>query len=132
LTLEACKAGFLALASRISRNPECWLRGSKIAATRRANLTSPAMLCACVGTEQAGDGDGGDDRARAACLSGEGQGIKQIARELRLSRNTVRTIVRGAETEHRYIRRTQPLPRLGAFAETLDWMLTADVRRALA
>ncbi len=64
-------------------------------------------------------------RVRHAFLV-KGKGIKQIARELRLSRNTVRTIVRGEETEHRYIRRTQPLPQLGAFAETLDRMLAAN------
>jgi len=65
-------------------------------------------------------------RVRHAFLV-KGKGIKQIARELRLSRNTVRTIVRCEETEHRYVRRTQPLPQLGAFAETLDRMLTANV-----
>lgn len=39
--------------------------------------------------------------------------IKAIARELRLSRNTVRSIVRAEdETERRYERREQPMPRL--------------------
>jgi hypothetical protein len=42
-----------------------------------------------------------------------GKGIKQIARELRLARNTVRIIVRGDETKHTYERKTQPLPKLG-------------------
>jgi transposase len=53
----------------------------------------------------------------------KGKTIKTIARELRLARNTVRSIVRGTETEHRYRRREQPLPQLGAFASILDGML---------
>ena len=46
----------------------------------------------------------------------QGRAIKAIARELRLSRNTVRDIVRGGaegETERSYVRREQPLPQLG-------------------
>ena len=43
-------------------------------------------------------------RVRHAFLV-KGKGIKRIARELRLSRNTVRSIVRGEETEHRYRKR---------------------------
>jgi len=46
----------------------------------------------------------------------KGRSIKRIARELRLSRNTVRSIVRGGETECSYSRQTQPLPELGGFA----------------
>jgi transposase len=56
----------------------------------------------------------------------KGKGIKEIARDLRLSRNTVRTIVRGEETEHRYVRRAQPLPQLGAHTSTLDAMLAEN------
>ena len=44
---------------------------------------------------------------------GKGVPIKQIARELRLSRNTVRKVVRSDETSFRYERRVQPLPKLG-------------------
>lgn len=61
-------------------------------------------------------------RVRHAFLV-KGQGIKRIARELRLARNTVRGIVRGEETEHHYRRLDQPLPQLGAFAARLDAML---------
>ena len=64
-------------------------------------------------------------RVRHAFLV-KGKGIKTIARELRLSRNTVRTIVRGEETEHRYVRRTQPLPQLGIHAAKLDAMLAEN------
>jgi transposase len=57
----------------------------------------------------------------------QGKRIKAIARELRLSRNTVREIVRAQETEHRYVRRKQPLPQLGAFVTALEAMLDANV-----
>jgi len=39
--------------------------------------------------------------------------IKAIARELRLSRGTVRRIVRSGETVLTYERKEQPLPKLG-------------------
>lgn len=64
-------------------------------------------------------------RVRHAFLV-KGKGIKRIARELRLARNTVRSIVRDEETEHRYRRQDQPLPQLGAFAAALDTMLEAN------
>ncbi len=67
-------------------------------------------------------------RVRHAFLV-KGKGIKEIARDLRLSRNTVRTIVRGEETEHRYVRRSQPLPQLGAHAATLDTLLAENVAK---
>ena len=62
----------------------------------------------------------------------QGRAIKAIARELRLSRNTVRDIVRGGaegETERSYVRREQPLPQLGAFVPPLEAMLTANAGR---
>ncbi|MGB4866550.1 MAG: IS21 family transposase [Hyphomicrobium sp.] len=68
-------------------------------------------------------------RVRHAFLV-KGKGIKRIARELRLSRNTVRSIVRGEDTEHRYRRRDQPLPQLGAFSTFLDTMLEENAGRA--
>jgi transposase len=60
----------------------------------------------------------------------KGQGIKRIARELRLSRNTVRGIVRGEETERRYVRSHRHLPQLGAFATILEGMLEANTGKA--
>ena len=39
--------------------------------------------------------------------------IRQIVRELRVSRKTVRKAVREAGTEFRYERQVQPQPRLG-------------------
>ena len=59
----------------------------------------------------------------------KGKKIKQISRELRLARNTVRTIVRGDETKHSYERKAQPLPKLGAFAEELDRLLEDNAKR---
>jgi transposase len=59
----------------------------------------------------------------------KGKRIKQISRELRLARNTVRSIVRGAATERHYERDAQPLPKLGAFADALDQMLADNAGR---
>src|SRR5207302_3737140 len=41
--------------------------------------------------------------------------IRQIVRELRISRKTVRKAIRGSSTEFRYERGVQPQPRLGEF-----------------
>ena len=56
---------------------------------------------------------------------GKGVPIKQIARELRLSRNTVRKVVRSDETSFRYERKVQPLPKLGPWVEELERRLEA-------
>ena len=55
--------------------------------------------------------------------------IRQIVRELRLSRKTVRKAIRGASTEFRYERQVQPQPRLGAFVGRLDGLLEANSKR---
>jgi predicted transcriptional regulator len=56
--------------------------------------------------------------------------IKAIARELRLARNTVRSIIRAeAETERRYERRAQPMPQLGPYIAALEAMLATNARR---
>ena len=59
----------------------------------------------------------------------EKRSLKAIARSLRLSRNTVRDIVRGEETEHRYERREQPLPKLGAHRQVLERLIEENERR---
>ncbi len=59
----------------------------------------------------------------------QGKRIKAIAREMRLSRGTVRRIVRSGETVLTYERKEQPLPKLGAFVEQLDKLLEANVAR---
>jgi transposase len=60
----------------------------------------------------------------------EKHSIKRIARDQRLARNTVRTIVRGdGETERHYEREHQPMPQLGRFVTVLDAMLAANATR---
>jgi len=55
--------------------------------------------------------------------------IKTIARELRLSRGTVRRIVRSGETVLTYERKEQPLPKLGPFVAQLDKLLEANMAK---
>ena len=55
--------------------------------------------------------------------------IRQIVRELRLSRQTVRKAIRGESTEFRYERQVQPQPRLGSFVARLDGLLEANSKR---
>ena len=55
--------------------------------------------------------------------------IRQIVRELRISRQTVRKAIRGSSTEFHYERQVQPQPRLGAFVARLDAMLEANSKR---
>ena len=63
----------------------------------------------------------------------QGRKIKAIARELKLARNTVRDIVRAREvsaaTERRYHRLVQPLPRLGAYVDSLEQILADNAKR---
>jgi len=54
------------------------------------------------------------------------QGIKTIARDLGVSRGTVRKVVRGDDTEFKYERAVQPAPRLGAFVEDLTKILETE------
>ena len=60
----------------------------------------------------------------------EGRTIRQIARDLNLSRNTVRKVIRRNETEHRYEREKQPFPRIGAFTYRLDGLLEENTKRS--
>src|SRR4051812_12263286 len=55
--------------------------------------------------------------------------IRQIVRELRVSRKTVRKAIRGSSTEFRYDRQAQPQPRLGEFVARLDGLLEANSKR---
>lgn len=59
----------------------------------------------------------------------EGRTIRQIARDLNLSRNRVRKVIRNNETEHCYARETQPLPKLGAYIDRLDELLAENAQR---
>jgi len=56
----------------------------------------------------------------------KGKSIKEIARDLKISRNTVRKILRSGETSLSYEREVQPRPRLGRWKADLDRMLTAN------
>ena len=66
-----------------------------------------------------------ETKAKIKRLHGrEGKSIRCIARELKLSRNTVRKAVReGMDEGLRYVRKNQPLPQLGGHVKTLeDWL----------
>ena len=56
----------------------------------------------------------------------KGKSIKQIARDLGLSRNTVRRVLRSEETSFAYEREVQPRPKLGRWTAELDRLLTAN------
>ncbi|HVP98969.1 MAG TPA: IS21 family transposase [Roseiarcus sp.] len=61
---------------------------------------------------------------------GKGKSIKEIARTLHLSRNTVRRILRSGETAFSYEREVQPRPKLGPWADELDRLLSANAKAA--
>ena len=58
----------------------------------------------------------------------QGKTIKAISRELGLSRNTVRKVLRSGETSFAYEREVQPRPKLGPWAEELERRLVANDR----
>src|SRR6202789_1557482 len=57
----------------------------------------------------------------------QGKSIKEIARDLRLSRYTVRKVLRSDDTPFSYERQVQPRPKLGRWKEQLDRLLAANV-----
>ena len=79
-----------------------------------------------------GDDGRGYDRADPPRVSGEGRSIKEIARELHVSRNTVRKILRSGETAFVYERKVQPLPKLGSWRADLDRLLEENERARAA
>lgn len=56
----------------------------------------------------------------------KGRSIKEIVRALKVSRNTVRKILRAGATSLEYQRLVQPRPKLGAWHADLDRMLLAN------
>jgi len=60
----------------------------------------------------------------------QGKSIKEIARDLRLSRNTVRKVLRSDETSFSYARQVQPRPKLGRWKGELDRLLAANAEAA--
>jgi len=59
----------------------------------------------------------------------KGLGIKEISRKLKISRNTVRKVIRSETTEHIYRRTVQPQPQLGLYVPRLEEFLEKDWKR---
>jgi len=55
-----------------------------------------------------------------------GKTIKEISRELHVSRNTVRKVLRSGATTFEYERTVQPQPKIGPWRAELDRLLTAN------
>src|ERR1700675_30160 len=60
----------------------------------------------------------------------KGKTIKEIARDLKVSRNTVRKVLRSGETSFEYEREVQPRPKLGRWAADLDGLLASNVAKS--
>ena len=58
----------------------------------------------------------------------QGKSIKQICRELRVSRNTVRKVIRSGATEFSYDRSTRPHPKIDPWRSQLDDVLADNTR----
>src|SRR5258708_1211000 len=56
----------------------------------------------------------------------KGKSIKEIARDLKVSRNTVRRVLRSGATSSAYEREVQPRPKLGRWSDELDELLAAN------
>jgi hypothetical protein len=59
----------------------------------------------------------------------KGKTIKEIVRDLGISRNTVRKALRSEETSFGYGRDTQPLPKLGPWSKKLDDLLGTNAKK---
>jgi predicted transcriptional regulator len=60
----------------------------------------------------------------------KGKTIREIARDLRVSRNTVRRVLRSGSTSFEYEREVQPRPKLGRWTEELDTLLAANAAKS--
>ena len=60
----------------------------------------------------------------------DGRSIKGISRDFRLSRETVRKVLRSGATEFVYARRTQPRPKIGPWESRLEGMLDENASRS--
>src|SRR6476660_8582865 len=60
----------------------------------------------------------------------KGKTIKEIARDLKVSRNTVRRVLRSGATSFEYEREVQPRPKLGRWTAELDELLTSNAAKA--
>jgi transposase len=61
----------------------------------------------------------------------KGKSIKEIIRELKVSRNTVRKVLRSGATAFEYGRQVQPRPKLGPWRDDLDQILAANEAKPL-
>lgn len=61
----------------------------------------------------------------------QNKGIKAIARELKLSKNTVKKVIREDKTSKIYVRDKQVLPVMGEFKEQLIAMLETNIKQPL-
>jgi transposase len=59
----------------------------------------------------------------------KGKTIKEIARDLKISRNTVRRVLRSGETAFAYEREVQPRPKLGRWSNELDVLLADNAAK---
>ena len=66
--------------------------------------------------------------ARVRREQARGKSIRAIARDLRLSRDTVAKYLRSGETEAKYERHCQPYPQLGPFLADLEELLGDNAR----
>src|SRR5688572_14429977 len=60
----------------------------------------------------------------------KGKTIKEIARDLKVSRNTVRRVLRSGATSFEYEREVQPRPKLGRWTAELDELLDSNAAKA--
>ena len=60
----------------------------------------------------------------------KGKAIKEIARDLKISRNTVRKVLRSNATSFEYERGHQPRPKLGPWRDELETLLLANEGKA--
>ena len=59
----------------------------------------------------------------------KGKTIREIARDLRVSRNTVRKVLRSGATSAEYERDVQPRPKLGRWTAELDDLLEGNATK---
>jgi len=59
----------------------------------------------------------------------KGKSIKEIARDLKVSRNTVRKVLRSGATAFEYEREVQPRPKLGRWMSDLEDLLLANATK---
>ena len=59
----------------------------------------------------------------------KGKTIREISRDLKVSRNTVRKVLRSGETSFEYDREVQPRPKLGRWTAELDELLEGNTTK---